>query len=110
MQTCADAVALRAPVAPPSDPEIRRRVGEVRAQIARANALRVTAQFEQGIVAAKAALDDAERLSYLPLIAEGRQTLGDLYGDHGDFAESSRSFRGASASTPRVRIGARSGR
>jgi tetratricopeptide (TPR) repeat protein len=82
---CADAAALRAPVRPPADPELRRRVADVRGQIARAGALDDAGKYEEGLKIALDAVKTADTLHYDPVAAEARLRLGTLQHDSGDF-------------------------
>jgi tetratricopeptide (TPR) repeat protein len=85
LDACADAAALRAPVRPPSDPELRRRVADVRSRIARAAALSDAGKFEEGLRIASEAVTAADALHYDPVAAEARLQLGTLQHDSGDF-------------------------
>jgi serine/threonine protein kinase/tetratricopeptide (TPR) repeat protein len=86
LELCADAAALRAPIPPPHDPSTRRGVDEVRGELARANALGLSARIEEGIALARRALSRAEALRYPPVEAEAQVRLGQLYGAHGEHA------------------------
>ena len=87
---CADAASLRAPVAPPSDPGTRQRVADVRRELARANALRLAAHYDEGIPIARKALTELNALAYRPAQAEAQLELGELYEGRGDFEASTR--------------------
>jgi serine/threonine protein kinase/tetratricopeptide (TPR) repeat protein len=82
---CADAAALRAPVRPPADPQLRRRVADVRSRIARAAALDDAGKYEEGLRTASEAVTVADTLHYDPVAAEARLRLGTLQHDSGDF-------------------------
>jgi tetratricopeptide (TPR) repeat protein len=82
---CADAAALRAPVPPPADPEVRRRVADVRSRIARAAALDDAGKYEEGLRIASEAVTAADALHYSPVAAEARLRLGTVQHDSGDF-------------------------
>jgi tetratricopeptide (TPR) repeat protein len=97
LAACADAAALRAPVAPPADPQTRARVEALRERLAQSNALRLAAKYDEGTRVASAALAEAQAMSYRPLEAEARLQLGQLLDDHGDYVEATRSFRKAFA-------------
>ena len=93
---CADSSALKAPVPPPRDPAARRRVDEVRLELARAHALGLAAHFDDALRLARRALAEAEALHYAPLEAAAQLQLGELLGDHGDdFKSSTQAFQRA---------------
>jgi eukaryotic-like serine/threonine-protein kinase len=95
IDTCADTVALRAPVPPPEDPTVRRRVEEERDQLARAKAFRLAAKYDRGLQIIRAALAQIAPLSYRPVEAEARLELGRILTEHGDFAEATHAFHDA---------------
>jgi serine/threonine protein kinase/tetratricopeptide (TPR) repeat protein len=98
LEHCADMAALRAPVPPPSDPQTRARVDQVRKQLSEAHALGLAGRHEDGIRIASAAVAAAESLKYRPVEAEARLTLGEEQGEHGDVADSTGSlYRALSA-------------
>ncbi len=88
LSRCADAAALRAPIPPPRDPTAAHRVDEIRAQLARANALELAARYDEGLRLGRAALTQAEALKYPPIEAEADLRVGHLVGLKGDYAES----------------------
>ena len=90
LSTCADAAALRAPIPPPRDPAAAHRVDEIRAQLARANALELAAKYDEGLRLGRSALAEAQKLKYPPIEAEADLRIGHLVGLKGDFAESAR--------------------
>jgi serine/threonine protein kinase/Tfp pilus assembly protein PilF len=90
LELCADAAALRAPIAPPRDTQTRQRVEDVRQRLARASALELAARYDEAIALTKAAITDAAALDYAPVQAEAQLRLGTLLGEKGEFAESAR--------------------
>ncbi|HEY2743354.1 MAG TPA: serine/threonine-protein kinase [Polyangia bacterium] len=90
LSMCADLAALRAPIPPPRDPSAARRVEEIRAQLARANALELAARYDEGLRLGRAALTQAQALKYPPIEAEAELRVGHLVGLKGDYAESAR--------------------
>jgi serine/threonine protein kinase/tetratricopeptide (TPR) repeat protein len=87
LDACADVAALRSPMPPPRDLSTRQRVETVRQQLSRAGALRLAARYDEGLKVVRSALNDAEGLRYPPLEAEAQLRLGQLLGDHGDWAD-----------------------
>ena len=73
---CADIEALSAPVPPPEDPAVRKKVEAVREELARAQALLDVGRYPQALPAAKAAAESARALKYRPLEAEALHVLG----------------------------------
>lgn len=70
LAACADVEALRAQVKPPADPEIRAAVERARAALLDAEADEHAGQYTRSLTRAKAALAEAERTAYRPLVAE----------------------------------------
>jgi serine/threonine protein kinase/tetratricopeptide (TPR) repeat protein len=95
LEACADTAALRAPLSPPPDVQTRRRVDEVRQQVARAGALGLAGRLEEAIRVSRVAQESAEQLKYPPLQAEAQLQLGKLLGEHGEYADSARTVREA---------------
>jgi tetratricopeptide (TPR) repeat protein len=98
LDACADTAALRAPIRPPDDPEVRRRVDAVRAEVARAKALQRSGTYEPAQTLAAQSVTEANTIGYRPLQAEALFVLGDLHDDEGDYAAAERTLRD-SAST-----------
>jgi tetratricopeptide (TPR) repeat protein len=88
---CADIAALRA-ATPPRDPETRKGIVSVRQQLASANALGLTARYDQGIGLAKTTLAEAQKLAYPRIEAEAQLQLARLLDGHGDYADSARAY------------------
>ncbi|WAS93542.1 serine/threonine-protein kinase [Nannocystis punicea] len=78
LESCADADALLAAVAPPADPHTAARVETRRAQLARAAALETTGQYTEGLQLAREVRAVADELHYPPLIAEAALREGSL--------------------------------
>ena len=85
LELCADTAALRAPVAPPRDRQAQARVEALRQTLARANALGLAAQYEEGLRVTRGALAEAAALRYPPVEAEAQRQLGQLLGDRGEY-------------------------
>jgi serine/threonine protein kinase/tetratricopeptide (TPR) repeat protein len=92
---CADAQALRAPIAAPRDPQTLKRVEGVREQLARADALELAAKYDEGLRVTRAALAETSALKYPPVEAEAQLLLGRLLGAHGDWVESANALHRA---------------
>jgi tetratricopeptide (TPR) repeat protein len=75
---CANVVTLRAPVRPPDDVAVRRRIEDTRGDLARAVALMDTAHGPDAIKLAEGAVDSSRAIGYRPLEAEALETLGRL--------------------------------
>jgi tetratricopeptide (TPR) repeat protein len=73
---CGDEEALLTPTPMPGDPAVAAQVEEVRDQLARANALERTGQFERGLPVAAQVRVAADRLEYAPLSAEAALVEG----------------------------------
>jgi tetratricopeptide (TPR) repeat protein len=80
---CADSGALLAAVPPPGE-EIRPRVEAVRAQVAKARALLEAGAFDQGLPAAREAVEAARATGYRPAEAEALLQLGTMEYRYGD--------------------------
>jgi eukaryotic-like serine/threonine-protein kinase len=89
---CADTVALRAPVAPPSDTRARAEVDRLRQDLARLHALGVAKPSEELVRTARADLTAAQALHYAPMEAEAQLQLGELLDGRGDFVGSGKAF------------------
>ena len=85
---CADAVALRAPIPPPADLQLRQRLAQIREQIARANALVLVGQFAEGLRLVRAAAAAATPLRYAPVEAEAQLALARIYDGQKDYTHS----------------------
>ncbi|HEY8376526.1 MAG TPA: serine/threonine-protein kinase, partial [Nannocystis sp.] len=78
VDSCADAEALLAAVAPPDDPQTATKVEARRQQLARAAALAGTGQYVEGLLLAREVRAAAETLRYPPLAAEAALGEGAL--------------------------------
>jgi serine/threonine protein kinase/tetratricopeptide (TPR) repeat protein len=96
LDLCTDVAALAART-PPRDPEMRRRVEDVRQQLAGANALGLAARYDQGVVAAQKAVAEAQKLDYRPIEAEAELQLGTELDGHGDYRDAEHAFSQALA-------------
>lgn len=73
---CADADAMLAQVAPPSDPEVRSEVDELRRRIDANRVFNDAGAYKQGYPDAQQNLADARAIGYEPLIAEAMLLAG----------------------------------
>jgi len=78
LESCADADALLAAVAPPDDPHTAAQVETRRGQLARAAALEGTGQYAEGLQIAREVRTAAGELHYPPLTAEAALGEGNL--------------------------------
>ena len=92
LEPCADAAALRAPVAPPADAHARAEVARVRHDLARVHALGMAKPSDELLRYARTDLSDAQALHYAPLEAEAQLQLGELLDGRGEFAASAKAF------------------
>jgi tetratricopeptide (TPR) repeat protein len=83
---CANAHALSY-IAPPA-PVLASRATELRKQLSRANALKITARAGEAIKVAEPLVTEARHLGYQPLLAEALYTLEVSYATSGDFTKS----------------------
>jgi serine/threonine protein kinase/Tfp pilus assembly protein PilF len=95
LEGCADAAALRAPVAPPADPKTRAKVEDVRQQLARLHALQMARPSPEVVTIARQALAEAQALHYAPVEAEAEMRLGEVLEDRGEFAEAAKALHRA---------------
>jgi tetratricopeptide (TPR) repeat protein len=76
LDTCANAVALKAPVRMPSDAAKRAAVAAVRERLAKARALEGAGKYPEMLDEASAAVADAARVGHRPIDAEASFVLG----------------------------------
>jgi len=76
LEPCSDVAALRAIVRPPDDPATRRRVAEVREQLASVSTLSSLERCDQAMRLGRALLVTARQIGYLPLQAETSYEVG----------------------------------
>jgi len=81
---CADRDALLAAIPPPDNQTTRKRVEELRREIAAVEALRGAGKYKEGLARAKPLAEAARNLGYRPLIAEAVYSLGLLQDSLGD--------------------------
>jgi tetratricopeptide (TPR) repeat protein/tRNA A-37 threonylcarbamoyl transferase component Bud32 len=81
---CADAAALSAAAPPPADAAMRTRVDAVRARLAHAEALYGTGKRKEAEAIARATVDEAHRIGYVPLEAQAVYLLGRIQSLFGD--------------------------
>jgi tetratricopeptide (TPR) repeat protein len=82
--SCANAVALRAPVPPPADAQVRARIESLRTRIARIRALRDAGKIHEALEACGPVVGEARAIAYAPLSAKAFYTLGATQEDAGD--------------------------
>jgi serine/threonine protein kinase/tetratricopeptide (TPR) repeat protein len=70
LDRCADVPLLRAVVKPPEDPATRKRVDDLRTELAKLIALRDSGQCARAMPKADALISDVRRVGYQPLLAE----------------------------------------
>ena len=75
---CEDLQRLQADVAPPEDPVTEEAVEAMRGKLARLNALERGGRYAEALAAVLPMIGDAERLGYLPLLAEVELLAGKL--------------------------------
>jgi len=73
---CDDIAALTAEIPPPEDPAVAAAVQGLRQRLARAHVLAAAGRSRDAIAATLAVREEAERLEYLPLVAEARLLEG----------------------------------
>ena len=95
LRACADATALRAPLPLPADAAARRRVEQIREQLARVDALVLAAQSNEALRLARTARAAADPLRYQPVQAEAALALARVLDVRGQYAEALRLFREA---------------
>jgi tetratricopeptide (TPR) repeat protein len=84
LERCADVKLLQAVVKPPEDPATRRRVDELRGELAQLVALRDSGQCARATPAAEVLITKVRALGYTPLIAEtlsAAAAMGEQCGD-----------------------------
>jgi predicted Ser/Thr protein kinase len=78
LDRCADVAALRAVVKPPEDPATRRRVGELRDELAHVAALGASGQCRLAETRGQALIESVRATKYRPLLGEALIAVGDL--------------------------------
>ncbi len=84
VEQCADIATLRAVVRPPDDPEIRRKVSDVRTQLADVKALKNAGRYKQARDQIGPITEVALATNYQPVAAEALMQMGELQTDEGD--------------------------
>ena len=97
LDRCADVAALRAVVKPPEDPATRRRVDDLRTELAKLIALRDSGQCARAIPKADALIADVRAAGYQPLLAETLFASAHVGDDCGDLAGTLQRFKEAHA-------------
>jgi serine/threonine-protein kinase len=70
LERCADAAALEAAVPPPDDPAVRARVAALRPRLDKLTAMYRAGAYQDALLPAKLAADEARTIPYAPLQAE----------------------------------------
>ncbi len=78
VRVCADTEALAMPVAPPADPEIARRIDQVRARLDAVEAHERAGQLARALSLARDVVGAARALGYAPIVAEALYRDGAL--------------------------------
>jgi len=97
LEPCADAAYLQARVRPPDDAGAAAQVERTREQLSQAHALALAGRFSAGGQIVDAAVTEAERLAYGPLLAEALRLRGELRSGEGRYAEAEAALRRAYA-------------
>lgn len=102
ISSCADEKALRAPVRPPADAQSAAKVAELRAELARAVALRAAGRYRDAKAVSEPLVAAAGTLRFRPLEADALLLQGQLQEDLDD-------FDGASATLSAAAVAAQAG-
>ena len=89
---CADAEALTAAIAPPTDPTVRAQVQGLRESLARAETQEHTGRYRDGLATVETVRTRALTLDYPPLLAEALLRQGSLQMEAGDPAKADAAF------------------
>jgi tetratricopeptide (TPR) repeat protein/predicted Ser/Thr protein kinase len=76
LDACADVAALRAVIKPPDDPAIRKRVDDLRAELARVTAIRDAGGCAEAEKRGVKLIEDVRATKYRPLLAESLGVVG----------------------------------
>jgi tetratricopeptide (TPR) repeat protein/predicted Ser/Thr protein kinase len=93
---CANEAWLAHRVPPPTEGEAREQVASLRAQLERAEALRLVGEYEPALTEARAVLEQAEALAWAPLEAEARLAVGRVEIELGHYEDARRELEQAS--------------
>jgi tRNA A-37 threonylcarbamoyl transferase component Bud32/tetratricopeptide (TPR) repeat protein len=97
LDRCADVTLLRAVVKPPENPATRKRVDDLRGELANMIALRDSGQCVRAIPKADKLISDVRAVDYQPLLAETLLESAQLGNSCGDIAETLQRLREAHA-------------
>ncbi len=86
VSVCADTQLLKAPVPVPDDPDVRTRVRDLRASLARVKVHEDAGRYARGLALAKVAVQRARVVGHAPVLAEALLREGKLALVTGDFA------------------------
>jgi eukaryotic-like serine/threonine-protein kinase len=89
---CGDVSALRASLAPPADPETRRKVAVLRDRLVACKALQDAGRYTRALEDAMQVVSEARALRHRPLIAEALNRLAQLQLDTGHPREAAATF------------------
>ncbi len=92
IEPCRDADLLARLPPPPDDPDA---VAEVRKALSRAATLEATGDYDEGLAAARQALERAEALAWPPLVAAARNRVGSLLDRKADYEAAEESLEDA---------------
>jgi tetratricopeptide (TPR) repeat protein len=87
-ERCADIDALRAPIEPPADANVKAEADRLRTRLVAAQTLLYAGKYPSGLEVAQGALTDATRLGYRPVVAEAEFVRGLLLERSADYAGS----------------------
>ena len=88
VSVCADTELLKAPVPVPDDPDVRERIRELRASLARVKVHEDAGRYARGLALAKVAVQRARVVGHAPVLAEALYREGKLALATGDTARS----------------------
>jgi serine/threonine protein kinase len=97
LDRCADVAQLRAVVRPPEDAKTRKRVDDLRRELATLIALRDSGQCARAVPKATSLISEARAVGYQPLLADVLYASAQMGFDCGDVAETLERFREAHA-------------
>ncbi len=92
LSRCANAVALKAPVAMPADSSLSAQAEELRQKLAQVSALSLAGKYAEGLPIAREAVARSQELRYRPLEADALSRLGTLQARAGDLKGSDKTF------------------
>jgi hypothetical protein len=95
VDACADLDALLEQASDPTDPVTAKAVEQVRATLAQVEALQATAQFDEALQRAQAAVASSQALDFPPILDRANISLGTALGRNGKYDESDAPLRSA---------------